>query len=93
MLTFTEWLLEHSSTSTRAKVGLYPPLYTQVFNYCPQDVITWGADAITYMYEKDVSPDVPYSNWGTFKPYYWQDGDKTAKEQTQKDPVRPHKSL
>jgi hypothetical protein len=92
MLTFTEWLLEHSSSS-RAKVGLYPPLYTQVYNYCPQDVITWGADAITYMHEKDVNPTAPYSNWGKFKPYFWQDGDKTAVQQTQHDPVKVHKSL
>jgi len=85
MLSFKEWLLEHSST-TGAKIGLYPPLYTQVYNYTPQDILTWGADAITYMHEKDVKPNIPYSNWGKFKPYFWQDGDKTAAQQTQKDP-------
>lgn len=95
MLNFKEWLINErgSSTSTRAKLGLYPPLYTQVFNYCPQDVVTWGADAITYMSEKDVSPNKPYSNWGAFKPYYWEDGDESAIDQTQKDPVKVHKSL
>jgi hypothetical protein len=40
-LDFKEWLLEHSST-TGAKIGLYPPLYTQVYNYTPQDILTWG---------------------------------------------------
>jgi hypothetical protein len=95
MLNFKEWLLaEHgSSTGTRAKIGLYPPLYTQVFNYCPQDVITWGADAITYMSEKDVNHKKPYSYEGKFIPYYWLDDSDDAEEMVQKDPNKIPKSL
>lgn len=54
-MNFKEWLLlmEHSSGS-RGKIGLYPPLYTQVYNYPPADIINWSADAITYMDPEDL---------------------------------------
>lgn len=55
MKTFKEWLLEHGgSTATRSRAGLYPELYTQIFNYCPNSIINWAADVITYMYPDDV---------------------------------------
>jgi len=74
LINFKEWLLEHSgSTSGTSKLGLYPPFYTGVYNYPPSAVINWGADAITYMDDKDVKPNAPYSNWGKFKPYFWHD--------------------
>lgn len=67
MLEFKLWL-EHSS-STRGKIGLYPPLYTQYMNYVPSDVVTWSADSITYLSPKDVQFKA-YS--GKFKPYFWK---------------------
>lgn len=96
MMTFKEWLFlveRGSSTGTRGKIGLYPPLYTQVFNYAPQDVVTWSADAITYMSEKDVNPTAAYSNWGNFKPYMWQHSGDTPEAAPQKDPNKIPKSL
>ena len=94
MQSFKQWFLEHGgSTSTRAKIGLYPPLYTQVFNYTPQDVITLGPDAITYMAPKDIDPSLPYSSWGKFKPYFWQDSNRHAEDMVIPDPHRIPKSL
>jgi hypothetical protein len=67
-LSFRLWLEDRG---TPGKLGLYPPLYTQYQNYPPQDVVTWSADAITYMDPKDVQFSV---NKGKFKPYFWKDG-------------------
>ena len=36
------------------KVGLYPSLYTQYYHYPPADIVTWSADAITYMDKEDI---------------------------------------
>jgi len=58
--------------STQGKLGLYPTLYTQYPNYPPQDVITWGADAIWYMQPYDTKFKV---NYGKFKPYFWKHPD------------------
>ena len=66
MLEFKMWLEGHKGTM--GKIGLYPPLYTQYMNYAPQDVVTWGADAITYMDPKDIKFKA-YD--GEFKPYFW----------------------
>jgi len=52
-LNFKQWLLE-SARLSRGKVGLYPPLYTQYYNYPPADIVTWSADSITYMDEEDL---------------------------------------
>lgn len=96
MQSFKEWFLlmeRGSSTGTRGKIGLYPPLYTQVFNYTPQDVVTWSADAITYMSPKDVDSPLPHSSWGKFKPYFWQDGDRHAKDIVIPDSHRIPQSL
>ena len=62
MADFREWLLFiEDSHQSRGKQGLYPPQYSQADNYTSQDVITWGADAFTYMpQEKKVFK----MNWG-----------------------------
>lgn len=65
---FKLWF-EHSRTGA-GKLALYPPLYTQYLNYPPQDVVTWSADAITYMDPKDVAFKAMD---GKFKPYFWYD--------------------
>lgn len=47
-MNFKEWLYEgHKATAGR--IGLYPPAYTQVSNYAWADIITWGADTVTYL--------------------------------------------
>jgi len=74
-LKFRLWLEKSSSTGTRARQGLYPSLYTQVFNYPPSDIATWAADFMAYMQPEDIHCP-HYSNWGKFKPYFWHDLDK-----------------
>lgn len=66
-LNFKLWV-EHSRTGA-GKLSLYPPLYTQYMNYPPQDVVTWSADAITYMNPLDVKFKA-YDD-GKFHPYFW----------------------
>jgi hypothetical protein len=52
---FKEWLiLQEDAGRPGAKQGLYPDLAHGAKNYPPPDVITWAADAITYMPEKDI---------------------------------------
>lgn len=46
---FKEWLLKEDAGSPGAKQSLYPMGYGGIGLYPPSDVITWGADAITYM--------------------------------------------
>jgi hypothetical protein len=53
MKTFRDWIMLREDRGTRGKQGLYPPLYHQAANYPPSDVITWSADAITYMSDED----------------------------------------
>jgi hypothetical protein len=65
-LNFKLWVEGHRAT--RGKVSLYPPFYTQYMNYPPQDVVTWSADAITYMDDEDVKFKA-YD--GKFRPYFW----------------------
>jgi hypothetical protein len=50
---FKKWLLQEHSRGTTGKQALYPPAYSLACFYPPADVITWSADAITYMSEKD----------------------------------------
>jgi hypothetical protein len=51
---FKEWLiLQEDAGRPGAKQGLYPPLAHQCAHYPPPDILTWGADAITYMPAKD----------------------------------------
>ena len=69
-LNFRLWV-EHSRTGA-GKLSLYPPLYTQYMNYPPQDVVTWSADAITYMDPNDVKFKA-YPIGEKFKPYFWFD--------------------
>lgn len=68
MQTFWEWLNEHRSSY--GKRGLYPPLYTQYYNYPPCDSILWGADAITYMDDEDLNFKFLYSK--KFVPHTWK---------------------
>lgn len=50
---FKEWLLiNEDAGSPGAKQALYPMGYGGIGLYPPSDVITWGADAMTYMPEK-----------------------------------------
>lgn len=65
-LNFRLWV--ESKGYRTGKLSLYPPLYTQYMNYCPQDVVTWNADAITYMDPEDVKFRVID---GPFQPYFW----------------------
>jgi hypothetical protein len=60
-MNFKEWLLLESARGTYGKQQLYPSYYSQTFNYCPSDVITWSADAFTYMPSED---KVFKMNWG-----------------------------
>jgi hypothetical protein len=49
-MNFREWLnLIENAGSPAAKQGLYPPAYSAVALYPPCDIMTWAADAITYM--------------------------------------------
>jgi hypothetical protein len=48
-MSFREWLLNEDAGSPSAKQSLYPMGYGGIGLYPPSDVITWGADAITYM--------------------------------------------
>ena len=68
-LSFRMWVEGHRATP--GKIALYPPLYTQYMNYPPQDVITWSADAITYMDPEDVALSGKAYD-GKFRPYFWQ---------------------
>jgi hypothetical protein len=68
-LKFKLWV-EHSRTGA-GKVSLYPPLYTQYMNYPPQDILTWSADAITYMDPEDVALSGKAYE-GKFRPYIWK---------------------
>ena len=74
MLSFHLWL--EGRSATRGKIGLYPPLYTQYLNYCPQDVITWSADSFTYMNPADIQFQ---AFDGKFKPYVWKDSKNQTK--------------
>lgn len=56
-LDFKTWLAEHAS-GTKGKLGLYPALYTQYYNYPPADIVNWSADAITYMDPEDIPQKV-----------------------------------
>jgi hypothetical protein len=70
-LNFRLWI-EHSRTGA-GKVSLYPPLYTQYLNYPPQDILTWSADAITYMNPEDVAlSGKAYPIGDKFRPYFWK---------------------
>jgi len=71
-LNFKLWF-EAAGTETGGKLALYPPLYTQYMNYPPQDVVTWSADAITYMNPMDVDPPGQKVFNGKFHPYFWFD--------------------
>lgn len=64
---FRLWLEKTRRTS--AKLGLYPPLYSQYLNYPPQEIVTWAADAITYMDPEDIKFKA-YDD-GKFHPYFW----------------------
>lgn len=48
-MSFREWLLNEDAGSPSAKQSLYPMGYGGIGLYPPSDVITWGADAVTYM--------------------------------------------
>jgi hypothetical protein len=69
-MNFRLWL-EKSSTGSKGKLALYPPLYSGYMNYPPQVVVNWSADAITYMDDKDVQFHA-YDD-GKFHPYFWFD--------------------
>jgi hypothetical protein len=50
---FKKWLfLQENASSPGAKQVLYPMGYGGIGLYPPSDVMTWGADAMTYMPEK-----------------------------------------
>lgn len=46
---FKEWLLKEAAGQPGAKQALYPMGYGGIGLYPPSDVITWAADAVTYM--------------------------------------------
>lgn len=73
IVSFKNWLIfQEGHHVTVGKMGLYPSFYHQWYNYPPQDVITWSADAITYMDPKDVEFKFLYTK--KFQPYFWKDG-------------------
>lgn len=49
---FREWLVEHAG-APGSKQTLYPLGYGGIGLYTPPDIITWSADAVTYMPPKD----------------------------------------
>ena len=58
---FREWLVEHAGMPG-AKQGLYPYSYGGIGGiYPPSDMISWSADAVTYMLPKDRKLKF---NWG-----------------------------
>lgn len=69
-ISFKNWLIfQEGHHATKGKVSLYPDLYHQWANYPPSDVVTWSADAITYMDPKDVEFKFLYTK--KFQPYFW----------------------
>lgn len=48
-MNFKEWLLKEDAGSPGAKQALYPMGYGGIGLYPPSDVVTWAADAVTYM--------------------------------------------
>ena len=60
---FKQWL--ESATRPGNKQGLYPIGYGGIGLYPPADMMNWGADAITYMSEKDRK----FSIGDTWKPW------------------------
>jgi len=65
-ISFKLWLEGHKATV--GKISLYPSLYTGYANFPPSSVITWSADSLTYMNDKDIQFKA-YS--GKFRPYFW----------------------
>ncbi len=59
-MNFAEWLRLVEHNATLGKSGLYPPLYTQYYNYPPCDIINWSADAINYMDPEDLVSHFSY---------------------------------
>lgn len=76
MLKFSEWLsLEEGAaakvdSSPGGPNGIYPPLYTQYYNYPPSTHLTWGADNITFLDPEDYKFRFLYRPF--FTPHTWK---------------------
>lgn len=68
-LKFKEWLLQEGASQPGAKQMLYPMGYGGIGLYPPADVMTWGADAFTYMPEKIRKLDFKWGEGMTANPF------------------------